>query len=515
MTDNSTVLADTLQGKVEGIYENGQYAFKAIPYAEPPVGNNRWLPPQPAGPWEGIRPAKEYGSISPQNEMPAAAMPSKLLMNEPQDENCLFLNIWTPGIDHAGRPVMVWIHGGAFIIGSGSQEMFRANTLVSNGDIVLVSINYRLGALGFMNLKEITGGKIPATGCEGLLDQIAAVDWVQKNIQNFGGDPDNITLFGESAGGMSIGCLMAMPAARGRFHKCILQSGAANTVGSLDESTASTEQFLDILGLSPDSTDEIRALSTAQILSAQEKLGIIMHDRDNRITPFQPVVDGIVMPEIPINAIKNGSAAGVHTLIGTNLEEFKLFSLMDPGLRNIDESRMIQRMEGLIPPEHVPTVVAEYTEARRARGESTNPAEILEAVQGDFMFRIPALNLVAAQQSNHQPVFNYLFNWKSPVLNGALGACHALEIGFVFGNYDNSFCGSGPDADALSRKIQDAWVAFARTGNPSCESLGKWVPYGENRTTMLLGRACRLENAPNERERRAWDAFDILITKPI
>ena len=160
-------------------------------------------------------------------------------------------------------------------------------------------------------------------------------------------------------------------------------------------------------------------------------------------------------------------------------------------------------------------MVAEYTEARRARGESTNPAEILEAVQGDFMFRIPALNLVAAQQSNHQPVFNYLFNWKSPVLNGALGACHALEIGFVFGNYDNSFCGSGPDADALSRKIQDAWVAFARTGNPSCESLGKWEPYGENRTTMLLGRACRLENAPNERERRAWEAFDILITKPI
>jgi para-nitrobenzyl esterase len=514
MSDGKAVVC-VRSGKLEGIYANGQYEFRGVPYAAPPIGALRWLPPQPVTPWDGIRSAKEFGAISLQNQMPGSDALPGLAINDPQDEDCLFLNVWTPGLDDARRPVMVWIHGGAFIIGAGSQLMYQRSTLVPRGDVVLATINYRLGALGFMNLKEITGGRIPATGCEGLLDQIAALEWVRDNIKGFGGDPDNITVFGESAGGMSIGCLMGMPAARGRLQKAILESGAANTVSSLKDSVEAAAQFLDILNLKHGDVDRIRSLSAQQIMSAQQKLGDIMREREYRMTPFQPVVDGAVMPEIPIVAIQKGSASGVQTLIGTNLDEFQLFNLMDPALRRIDEAGMIGRLENFIPPEYVPRVVAAYRKARENRGEGTAPADLLTAIQSDLMFRLSALRLAEAQCKNHQPAYNYLFTWKSPVAGGMLGSCHALEIGFVFGNYDDTFCGSGPEADALSRKIQDAWTAFARTGNPSCNSLGQWAPYGNQRTTMILDKICRAENAPYEEERAVWDTFEMLFTKPI
>lgn len=515
MAENRNALVRTKSGKIEGIYEDQQYAFKGIPYAAPPVGTLRWRPPQLAEPWTGVRPAKAFGTIAPQNPLPGAAMMESLAIHDPQDEDCLYLNIWTPGLDDARRPVMVWIHGGAFIIGAGSQAAFLRNTLVARCDVVLVTLNYRLGALGFMNLKEVTGGRIPATGCEGLLDQIAALEWVQENIQGFGGDPGNITVFGESAGAMSIGCLMGMPAARGKFQKGILESGAANTVGSLEDSAAVAARFLEIAGLKGRDVDALYSLPAERILEIQQTLGNIMLAEDGRITPFQPVVDGTVLPEIPIRCIEKGCASGIHTLAGTNLEEMKLFDVMDPGLKRISEAGMVSRLERLIPPEHVPAVVAAYRKGREKRGESAGPADILSAVRTDLMFRMPAIRLVEAQQRNHQSAYLYLFTWKSPVMGGALGSCHALEIGFVFGNYDDTFCGSGPDADALSRKIQDAWTAFARTGDPSCESIGRWEPYGDQRTTMILDRVCRPENAPYEEERSVWDTFPMVFTRPI
>src|SRR3989304_2554233 len=206
-------IVSTKCGRVEGDFQNGIYSFKGVPYAAPPVGDLRWMPPQAPTPWSGVRPARNYGAIAPQNPMPAGGGFGPDFSGQPQDEDCLFLNIWTPGLDDARRPVMLWIHGGAFIIGSGTERFLEGGRLAKRGDIVLVSANYRLGALGFMNLKEITSGKIPATGNEGLLDQIAAMEWVHDNIAAFGGNPDNITIFGFSAGGMSIGCLLAMPAA--------------------------------------------------------------------------------------------------------------------------------------------------------------------------------------------------------------------------------------------------------------------------------------------------------------
>ena len=509
------VVAQTRQGKVEGSVENGQLVFRGIPYAAPPTGPLRWQAPRPAAAWTGSRSAREFGPVSPQNPLPGTDVMAALSAAEPQDEDCLYLNVWTPGLDDAARPVMVWIHGGAFLIGSGSEKMYRDNTLVPRGDVVLVTLNYRLGAFGFLNLRELTGGKIPATGCEGLLDQVAALGWVRDNIASFGGDPDNITVFGESAGAMSIGDLMGMPAARGCFGKAILESGGANTVGTLEDGVSAARELCGILGMTRPDPDALLALSTRRILDAQQQLTLLMRRRENRLTPLQPVVDGEVLPDIPLEAIRKGSAAGIRTLAGTNRDEFKLFNFMDPAFRRMDEALMLRRLRDLIPAEHVDGVVAAYRKGREGRGEAAGPGDILTAVQSDFMFRIPVLRLVEAQGSNGQPAFNYLFSWESPAIKGALGSCHTLEIGFVFGNCDPSFCGKGPEVEALSRKIRDAWTAFARTGDPSCESLGTWRPYGPTRSTMVLDRTCRMEEALREEERRAWDAFEMPLTKPI
>lgn len=509
------IIVPTSSGDIEGLFEDSQYVFKGVPYAAPPVGDLRWLPPQPVKPWDGIRPAKEFGPIAPQNRTLLGESLAYLAVDEPYSEDCLYLNIWTPGIDDARRPVMVWIHGGAFIIGSGSQKMFRGNTLVKNCDVVLVTINYRLGCLGFMNLNELTGGKIPASGCEGLLDQIAAIEWVRRNIRNFGGDPENVTVFGESAGAMSIGCLMGMPAASGKFEKAILESGAANTVGSLEESVAASKKLIEILNLKPGDIEGLRSADVGQLLAAQENLGYMMLLKDGRITPFQPVVDGSVLPEIPLEAIRKGSAAGIKTLAGTNLEEFKLFNMMTPNFQRTDEAGLVRKVQGWVPSQHVARVIEAYRKGRQERGESATAAEILTSIQTDLMFRIPVLNLVDAQTKNGQPAYNYMFTWKSPILHGVLGSCHALEIGFVFGNYDESFCGTGPDAAALSGAMQDAWASFARTGNPSCSSTGPWKPYGTDRDTMILDKECRGGKALYERERSIWDAFGMVFTKPI
>jgi len=515
MTGYNPAIVGTKYGRVEGNYEDGQYVFRGIPYAAAPVGRLRWREPRPPLPWDGVRQAGKFGTIAPQNPMPGTEALADFAITEEQDEDCLYLNIWTPGTDNMRRPVLMWIHGGAFIIGSGSQEMFRGNTLVSRGDVVLVTINYRLGALGFMNLREITKGRIPATGCEGLLDQIAALDWIRENIEEFGGDPENITVFGESAGAMSIGNLLGIPAAKGKFEKAILESGGPGTVGLLDESADTASQFLDILQVKSTDAETLYSMTVQQILAAQKKLTAIMNKKDSRLTPFQPVVDGSVMPEIPFRTIQNGSASGVPVLAGTNLDEFKLFNVIDPGFRKIDEAGMVRFLERIIPPGNVAELVSAYREARENRGDSAGVQDILSAIQTDYMFRIPVLRLVEAQCGNRQPAYNYLFTWKSPMIGGRLGACHTLEIGFVFGNYDARFNGSGSDAAALSRKMQDAWIAFARTGNPECESLRTWEPYGECRTTMILNRECRLEKAPYEEERRVWDSFGMPVTKSI
>jgi para-nitrobenzyl esterase len=499
----------TTAGNIEGIYKNGLHKFTGIPYAASATGSRRWLPPEPIAPWSGVRPAKQFATIAPQNPMEIPVL--NPLQPEPQDEDCLYLNIWTPGLDDAHRPVMVWIHGGGFTTGSGSSLVYNGRTLSTRGNTVIVTINYRLGTLGFLNLNEVTGGKIPATGNEGLLDQVFALNWVRDNISAFGGDPDNVTIFGESAGGMSVACLLAMPKAKGLFHKAILQSGAAHTVYSKERAIQAANTLLDIMGITPDDTDGLRSLTTKQLLAAQRELVTRALDWKSGlgVLPLQPVVDGKVLPQPPLEAIASGSADNVPVLIGTTSQEWKLFGVMDQRLPTMDEAKLLRRCQRLVPAADAPKLIEAYRKALPKSDVPTTPAELFAAIQTDRLFRIPAIRLAEAQR-RYQTVYVYLFTWTSPFMGGVLGACHALELGFLFGTLEENFSGSNlPGADILARNIQDAWLSFARTGDPSSESLGKWPPYGDSRETMLLGRESTLVAAPRDEERRAWESIPV------
>jgi para-nitrobenzyl esterase len=514
VSNQNQAVVTTKSGKLEGFTENGLYVFKGVPYAAQPVGDLRWMPTQPVKPWSGVRPAKKFGAISPQNAMPVAAPGMPDFSKEVQDEGCLYLNIWTPGLDDKRRPVIFWIHGGAFIIGAGTEPFLDNGSLVKRGDIVLVSINYRMGAFGFMNLKEITGGKIPATGNEGLLDQVAALDWVIDNIAAFGGNPDNITLAGFSAGGMSIGDLLSMPLARGKFQKTINRSGSTNTVGTLDGAVKISKQYLEVLGLKANDITGLRNLTTKQLLDAQQKLGMILM-AEGRITPFMPVVDGKIMPDFPIELIKKGSAKNVIVLAGNTLDELKISTGMQPGMQNLDETGLTNRLNKLLPTDLVPNLINVYRAAMKRRGSSGTPLDIFGTISTDLMFRMPTIRLVEAQRDNGQPSYNYYFTYKSPAMGGMLGAMHGLDCPFLFGALDADFTGAGPEQESLALKIQDSCIAFVHTGDPSCKNIGKWPVYGKDRQTMIFDTDSRVETAPYEAERKVWDGIDIKNTLPL
>jgi para-nitrobenzyl esterase len=497
------IIVETKSGKLEGMFEKNLNTFKGVPYAAPPIGEFRWRAPQPINPWKGIRPALAYGAISPQNAMSLPGLASEPEVN---GEDCLFLNVYSPGVDNARRPVMVWIHGGAFSIGSGSEQMFRNSTLVSK-NIVLVTLNYRLGALGFLNLNELTRGKIPSTGNEGLLDQIAALEWVKENIASFGGDPDNVTIFGESAGAMSIGCLLNIPKARGLFHKAILESPVGEMARPLDASVDKTEVFLDVLGLKADDVSLLRSLPVEKMLRAQVETAI---RTEQGAAPFVPAADGVIMPRMPLESMEAGMGIKVPTLIGSNLDEDKLFSMMNPGLYKMNEEGLRRSVSKYVAEKDVERLIDVYRATKEKRGEPVTPFELYSAISTDVMFRKTAIRIAEAQCKFAPGGYNYLFCWKSLALNGKLGACHALEIGFVFGNYDAAFGGSGPEADNLSGRMQDAWVSFARSGNPSCASLGEWPKYSDQRAAMIFDRDCRVEIATYEEERAVWETVEEL-----
>jgi len=503
MNGQNTVVS-TKSGKIEGSYEGGQYIFKGIPYASPPTGDLRWLPPRPVKPWKDVRPAKQFGPIAPQNTMPGGFMEQ---VPQPQSEDCLFLNIWTPGLDSAKRPVMVWIHGGAFTMGSSSDAMYESDKLLKRGNIVLVSINYRLGMLGFLRLKDVTGGKIPATGNEGLLDQVMALKWVKDNIAAFGGDPKNITVFGESAGSISIACLMVMPDAKGIFQKTILESGAGNAAVPKEEADRCGELFLKLTGIKKDDAQAMRALTPAQLLELEMKIRMASPGAGGtaRVTSHYPVIDGEVIPDVPNKLARQGASKGILSIIGTNLDEYTLFGMMDPAMAALTEADLKKKLAAMLPGPGADELVEVYGKALQKRGESATPANILSAINTDLMFRMPSLDLVEAQRENKTPVYSYIFTWNSPSMGGVLKACHALEIGFVFGKYDPMFCGAGPEADKLSECMQEAWLAFAKTGNPSSKCTGEWPEYGKDRKTMVFGKASHMEAAPFEAERAVWE----------
>lgn len=490
-------------GKLKGSERDGIYAFKGIPYALPPVGEWRWQPPQDPWPWVGVLDATDYGKWAPQNKSGLDAVMGA--ESGEQGENCLTLNVWTPGLDNAKRPVMVWIHGGGFTIGSGAQGVYEGRTLAAHGDVVVVTINYRLGILGFANLKVATGGRIPATGNEGLLDQAKALAWVQDNIADFGGDPDNVTIFGESAGGMSTGALLALPEARGLFHKAIPQSGAGHTAATMETAPLVGEAILKVTGLD---AEGLAKASVEDLLKVQRLIegGKVEDYPLSKIgsLPFRPVIDGTVLTDLPVDAVRAGKAAGIPIMAGCTLDEWRLFGALSPAITGLNDDTLRRRMGYLIGEPHIPGLIEAYQEGLRARGIEPTPPEVFMAVQTDRIFRIPALRLLEAQQAHNEKVFTYIFDWPSPAAKGALGAAHAVELAYVFGTHTKpgaeKFYGSGAGAAELAAATMTAWATFARTGDPG------WPAYETtNRATRMLGRECRTEHAPLETERVAWN----------
>src|SRR5947209_4624122 len=381
-------VVDTTSGKLEGLAEAGLQVFRGIPFAAPPVGELRLRAPRAVKPWTGVRPATEFGCWSPQNS-PATTLSGQLPGE--QAEDCLSLNVWTPAADSARRPVLVWIHGGGFIGGSGAMNLYAGARLAARGDVVVVTVNYRLGILGFLAHPDLADsdaadGAAGATGNWGLLDQVAALRWVRDNIAGFGGDPDKVTVFGESAGGMSVSDLLAMPSTEGLFRRAIVQSGPPNAV-SMEKAEGITAKLLAELGVT--SVAALRELPQQTLLDAQAKL---VAERRSEGLPLLPVVDEVTIPLAPQRAIAAGVARDIELLIGTNRDEAKMFMVADPKNRDPDEGVLHRRIEAILRANDIvlspDDLIDGYRNAREARGQSTSPRELWSAIDSDRMFRI-------------------------------------------------------------------------------------------------------------------------------
>jgi para-nitrobenzyl esterase len=421
------------------------------------------------------------------------------LGGEPEEkaEDCLSLNVWTPALDDGRRPVMVWVHGGSFVSGSGAGSLYRGGMLAREGEVVVVTINYRLGLLGFLAhpaLEEpgrtwLDGEKWSGFGNWGLADQVAALRWVHDHIAGFGGDPGNVTLFGESAGGMSVSTLLAVPAARGLFHRAIVESGPPYT-STVEEASARAEQVAGRLGV-PLTREALEQVPVEALVSVAADLAVANASAGDAGLLVTPVVDGGLLPGDPVAAVAGGSASGVPLLIGTTRDEWAFFTVGDAAVATLDEDGLRGRLRRLAPDREVADrLIGRVREARAGRGEAVTPRDLWVAIASEFVFRLPTVRFADAHRAAAAPgvgTFAYLFTWESPLFGGYLGSCHALEIPFVFGTVANpaiqGFAGGGEDALALSAAIRRAWTGFARTGDPG--GWAGWEP--DRRPTTVLG----------------------------
>ena len=493
----------TRAGRVAGYRRQGIFAFKGVPYGDTTAGSNRFQPPRPPRPWAGVRSARSYGPVAPQDKGSGRLNDEEAFLFQWNDsvegEDCLRVNVWTPGLaDGAKRPVMVWLHGGGFAAGSGNDlPAFDGHNLAKRGDVVVVTLNHRLNLLGFMDLSA-HGEAYAHSGNIGMLDIVAALEWVRDNIANFGGDPGCVTIFGQSGGGAKVSTLMGMPAAKGLFHRAIVQSGSFRLSNTQERSRRLADLMLKELGVSGSDVARLQTIPYADLRRASETvlarenkpMGPVFDTRRMaQNLGFGPVLDGEVLPSAPFGPDAPAITAQVPMIIGTTLNEFAT-GINHPEYETMTIDELRQRLEGMFP-DRAEAVLAAFSK----RTPDASPFDLWSRI-ASARVRIGAIEQAtskAAQQA--APTYLYWFTWQTRVLDGRPRAFHCAEIPFVFANAElcEHMTGGGPRAAALEAKVADAWIAFARTGDPNHAGLRGWRAYSAaTQATMLLDDHCRL-----------------------
>ncbi|HEX4594603.1 MAG TPA: carboxylesterase/lipase family protein [Bryobacteraceae bacterium] len=502
-SDSSGPVAQTTSGKIRGTYQDKINAFRGVPYGASTTGSARFMPPSKPQPWTGVRDTLELGHQAPQ--IPSGLISEVAAVEDkgPMGEDCLMLNVWTPGLG-AGhkRPVMVWLHGGGFSTGSGGFTIYDGANLARKHDVVTVTINHRLNVFGFLYLADIGGEKYANASNAGMLDIVAALEWVRDNIANFGGDPANVTIFGQSGGGGKVSTLMAMSSAKGLFHRAIVQSASAIKGVPRADATKSAEMILAKLGLKTNQIDELQNMPMDRVLSINAGGG----PAGNQALRLAPVVDGHTLPADPFDPVAPELSANIPLLIGSVETEvtFMPRQQLDP----IDDADLHGRVKQAARCDdgQADKIIEAYRKGRP--GISNIDLYLILASDTSFRagVRTEADRKAAQAAQGNAPVYLYYFTWRSPVRDGKLKAFHTLEIPFVFENVDigKPMTGTGQDRYALSDKMSRAWVAFARTGNPNHKGLPNWPAFStDQRPTMIFNNECKTVNDPGKEERLA------------
>lgn len=513
-----TPVVRTSFGPVRGLAQEGVNVFKGVRYAAPPVGPLRFRAPEPPKPWTEPVEATAYGAPAvqmysrPSGEAQSAlgkalaeVFPTARETREGR-EDCLFLNVWTRGLgDAKKRPVMVWFHGGGYAYGSGAWPMYEGLGLARKGDVVVVSVNHRLNAFGYAYFAEAMGEDYAKSGNAGLLDLVAVLEWVRDNAEAFGGDPGNVTIFGESGGGAKVSTLMATPAARGLFHKAIVQSGPGLTGVPKAAAAANAELLLAELGIAKGDAAGLQAVPAGAIIKAAYAVQAKAAAQPGARFGLAPVVDGVVLPRDPFTPDAPAQSADIPLLIGTNKDEMTLFMASEPWFGKLTETELAQRARQQAGP-RADAILA----ALRTLHPDYSPTYLFAAfatATGMLGRSIALAERKAAQKG--APVWMYRLDWETPVGNGVFKSPHTLEIPLVFDRVETNraFVGPGPEPQAIADQMSAAWLAFARTGDPNTPALPAWPPYdAERRATMIFDLQSRVENDPAAELRRVLAA---------
>jgi para-nitrobenzyl esterase len=508
---SSDPIVDTTSGKIRGAAVNGINVFKGIPYGASTAGANRFMPPQKPAPWGGVREALDWAGHAPQavagRRRPEVAALSSVPDKVPVSEDCLTLNLWTPGLDAAKRPVMVWYHGGAFSYGSANTPRTDGTNLARRGDVVVVTVNHRLNIFGFLDLAQLGGEEFAHSANAGVLDLVAALEWVRENVANFGGDPGNVTIFGQSGGGGKVSALLAMPAAKGLFQRAIVMSGAGIRMAEHERATKLADAILGEVGLTANQLDKLQVLPVERLLAAiepaQKKLApapLKLLDRYG----FGPVVEGHDLPYHPFDPTATDLSDDVPVMVGGTKDENAVFLAPDDMVwnRTLSEDELKTRVAEVAAGD-TDAVLALY----RHMHPGMNPAELLIEITTDAKFWVRSVLLAERKAAKGKaPVYMYSFNWQTPVFDGKLMAPHALDVPFVFDTLDAiGITGHSPAAPAIAAAESATWAGFARTSMPDNKAIAHWPAYtAADRATMMIDTEWRVQNDPQHEARLLW-----------